>query len=205
MTPTLFSSKDVQGLYSKHQDKLEQYVDLLLWWNQKINLVSRDVSRETINKHIEHSLIASFFLEGSEKVLDTGTGGGLPGIPLSILHPQIPFILNDIQMKKGAALRQMTSELGLSHVSIHISSIDQMILEEPVTVVSKHAFKIKDLMPALKKVQWRDIVLLKGLLDIDLELGYLTQVEASVLNLHEVMEDEWYKGKGLLRVRRIER
>lgn len=203
MKHTAFSAEEVRNLYQEHTDRFDQYTELLLWWNNKINLVSRDVPRETIQKHIEHSLLLSFFLDTHRLTLDTGTGGGLPGIPLAIVNPESKFVLNDIQLKKGAAIRQMVSELGLANVSVQIKSIDQVVLEEPVTVVSKHAFKLKELVPALQKVHWKEMILLKGLLDIDLELGYLSAGDAGVVNLHEFMKDDWYKGKGLLRVENL--
>ncbi|NIQ07107.1 MAG: 16S rRNA (guanine(527)-N(7))-methyltransferase RsmG, partial [Candidatus Korarchaeota archaeon] len=71
-------------LYSDHEKEMEVYLDALLEWNEKINLVSRNVSRETVREHIIHSLlpIPLGLIQWHDKWIDSGTGGGLPGIPL---------------------------------------------------------------------------------------------------------------------------
>ena len=77
------------------------YSDQLLWWNKKINLISRDVSHETVVEHIKHSLLlsTSYWFKKAKKIIDTGSGGGLPGIPLAMCFPEKQFILNDIVSK----------------------------------------------------------------------------------------------------------
>lgn len=200
MIETGFTSNDIQRLYSEHEEKLESYAELLLWWNSKLNLVSRDVSRETLKKHIEHSLTLAPFLTGSKTVLDTGTGGGLPGIPLAICSSGVTYILNDIQLKKGAALRQMVFDLGLNNVTPDIKDISQVRIENRVLVVSKHAFKLDYLIPAMSNINWSELIMLKGLDDVVQELNYFSDIKAQVIDLYDLMKDEWYKGKGILRL-----
>jgi 16S rRNA (guanine527-N7)-methyltransferase len=103
----------------KHE-KLEAYRDLLLQWNERINLISRkDVDNIELH-HILHSLaiakIISFLPDS--RVLDVGTGGGLPGIPLAILFPETEFVLIDRIGKKVDAVKSMIADLKISNVSV---------------------------------------------------------------------------------------
>jgi 16S rRNA (guanine527-N7)-methyltransferase len=89
-------------LSSIKKKQLEKFNNLIKVWNQKINLVSRkDIENFEIN-HIIHSISISKyidFIDGSD-IMDLGTGGGLPGIPLSIIFPSVNFHLVDSKKKK---------------------------------------------------------------------------------------------------------
>lgn len=99
---------------------LASYAELLREWNAKINLVSRkDVDRiET--KHLAHSLMATKFLRLMPKasLLDVGTGGGMPGIPLAICYPTANFTLIDSIAKKIVAVEDMVARLGLKNITV---------------------------------------------------------------------------------------
>lgn len=96
-------------------EKLEAiYTD----WNAKINVISRKDIQELYTKHVLHSLgIAKVmeFLPGAS-ILDVGTGGGFPGIPLAILYPETNFYLVDIIAKKIRVVNEVIKELGLTNV-----------------------------------------------------------------------------------------
>ncbi len=104
-------------ILTDHQVRLfEHYVELLLDWNRKINLVSRKDEDQIWANHILHSVSILFKLRlcVGEPILDLGTGGGLPGIPLKILLPDSPIILLDATHKKVEAIRDMVQRLELS-------------------------------------------------------------------------------------------
>ena len=97
---------------------LERYVGLLLDWNGKINLISRRDQENVWFAHMVHSASPWFFVDLAPglRVLDLGTGGGLPGIPLAILRPDLKLTLLDSIRKKVDAVGQMAGELGLANV-----------------------------------------------------------------------------------------
>jgi 16S rRNA (guanine527-N7)-methyltransferase len=107
---------------------LEQYCELLRDWNSKINLVSRkDMDRLEI-KHLAHCLTITKFLRLMPKtqVLDVGTGGGLPGIPMAICYPQAKFTLMDSIAKKVMVVEDMASKLRLSNVSVRRGRVEEL-------------------------------------------------------------------------------
>ena len=101
-------------------EQLDQYVKLLLEWNKKINLISRKDEENVWNYHILHSVSPLFKLkvmEGS-RIVDIGTGGGLPGIPLKILQPDISLLCLDATGKKVNSVLQIVNELKLKSVDV---------------------------------------------------------------------------------------
>jgi len=94
-------------------ERLDQYSNLLLTWNEKVNLVSRAASHSAILSHIIHSLSVLFKIEipGGFRLLDLGTGGGLPGIPISIARPDLVITLIDSIGKKTTAVVSILNQL----------------------------------------------------------------------------------------------
>jgi 16S rRNA (guanine527-N7)-methyltransferase len=101
-------------------EQLERYVNLLIDWNKKINLISRKDEENVWTYHILHCVSILFKLNISEgcKIVDIGTGGGLPGIPLKILRPDISFLCLDATRKKTNAVLQMVDELKITSINI---------------------------------------------------------------------------------------
>jgi 16S rRNA (guanine527-N7)-methyltransferase len=101
-------------------EQLEHYVNLLLDWNKKINLISRKDEENIWTYHILHCISPLFKIKifKGTKMVDIGTGGGLPGIPLKILRPDISLLCLDATRKKANAVLQMVTELKLNDVEI---------------------------------------------------------------------------------------
>jgi 16S rRNA (guanine527-N7)-methyltransferase len=101
---------------------LEQYASLLKEKNQVVNLISRKDEENILEKHILHSLsiampaIAGFTLSAGSKVFDIGAGGGLPGIPLKIVRPDLFVVLCDSIAKKINAVNEFIEQLGLNGI-----------------------------------------------------------------------------------------
>ncbi len=125
----------------------ELYAD----WNQKINIISRKDFSSLYEKHVLHSLgIAKFirFTEGSE-ILDVGTGGGFPGIPLAIFFPEIRFHLVDSIGKKIKVVNGVAEALKLQNVSAEQIRAEQ-IKGKYDFVVSRAVTRLPEFVPWVK-------------------------------------------------------
>jgi len=108
-----FLRKDLNIYNEKVINEFSLYNDLLLDWNKKINIISR--KQENIEKNILDSVffLSKHNLKGNECVIDVGTGGGFPGIPLKILYPGIKLTLLDSTQKKINAVDDIIRKMNL--------------------------------------------------------------------------------------------
>lgn len=127
----LFLKAITLELLNKHfpdltEDQLKKFQDLeglYQHWNAQINVISRKDMDQFFNHHVLHSLAIGLFttFNPGATVLDVGTGGGFPGIPLAILFPEVTFHLVDSIGKKIKVVKAVTESLGLQNVtSAHI-------------------------------------------------------------------------------------
>ena len=120
-------------------------------WNNQINVISRKDIDQLFERHVLHSLgIAKVisFLPG-EKVLDVGTGGGFPGIPLAILFPETQFCLVDSIGKKIKVVNEVATALGLTNVKAFHKRAEE-INEKFDFVVSRAVTRLKEFHPWVK-------------------------------------------------------
>ena len=113
---------------SSQKDQFAALETLYKDWNEKINVISRKDTESLYEKHILHSLgIAKVMAFADDtKVLDIGTGGGFPGIPLAILFPNVQFTLVDSIGKKIAVVNGVAESLGLANVTAHHMRAEQL-------------------------------------------------------------------------------
>tara|TARA_X000000368_G_scaffold212700_2_gene168039 strand:- start:92 stop:739 length:648 start_codon:yes stop_codon:yes gene_type:complete len=99
---------------------LETWVDLLKEWNKKINLISRKDIEALEERHLMHCLAVTnvLKLKPGAQILDVGTGGGLPGLPMAICYPEAQFTLIDSIGKKVNAVADISDSLGLKNVEV---------------------------------------------------------------------------------------
>jgi 16S rRNA (guanine527-N7)-methyltransferase len=128
--------------------QFDQLYDLYSFWNAQINVISRKDIDELYERHILHSLgIAKFCtFKPGESVLDVGTGGGFPGIPLAILFPQTSFHLVDSIGKKIKVVNEVAAALGLQNVKASHLRAEQ-VNEKFDFVVSRAVTRLIDFYP----------------------------------------------------------
>ena len=104
----------------EYQDKLEKLADIILEWNEKINVTAVRDRSEFMKKNVEDSLEILKLPEfaDAKRVLDLGTGGGFPGLPLAIACPDKDFFLLDSVAKKLKVVASAAGELGLENVDV---------------------------------------------------------------------------------------
>jgi 16S rRNA (guanine527-N7)-methyltransferase len=113
-------------LDSQSIDQIANYVSELLGANTKVNLTSITNMEEVAEKHILDSLIPAKFLPVNASVLDLGTGGGFPGIPLKIFMPSLSVSLVDSSRKKINFLKYVTRVLNLKNISAHQYRVEEL-------------------------------------------------------------------------------
>lgn len=133
--------------------RLELYKRLLLSWDEKINLIGPE-AREHLDEHVLEAVIAAEILRPAGDVLDFGSGGGLPSIPMAIVSPQARFHLVEADQKKWAFLKHVVRECSLSAV-VYGDRLDRVLKRFPPAlrfslVVSRAVGRAEEWLPSLK-------------------------------------------------------
>lgn len=127
------------ALPAQAQEKLLAYVVLLYKWNRTYSLTALREQDKAVSHHLLDSLAVLLFVpEG--RLLDVGSGGGMPGIPLAIARPELSVTLLDSNSKKSAFLQQAAIELGLPNISVHGGRVEQYHPAIGFSAITSRAF-----------------------------------------------------------------
>ncbi|GAA5022926.1 16S rRNA (guanine(527)-N(7))-methyltransferase RsmG [Massilia kyonggiensis] len=122
------------------QDKLMNYLALMFKWNAVYNLTSLRDPMQMVTHHLLDSLAAVPAFAAAQNVLDVGSGGGLPGIVLAIVRPDMKVSMIDTVHKKTAFLTQVKAELGLANVTVYTARVEQLQVSDKFDVITSRAF-----------------------------------------------------------------
>ena len=184
--------------------KLSTFEKLIREWNKKINLVSRkDVENFQIN-HVIHSLSISklIFFKPKTKILDIGTGGGLPGIPLAIIFPEADFHLVDRKKKKMDVLVDIIKKLDLNNVKIEACDAKD-ILDKYDFILNRAVSSTENILSICKnKLSIENfnkigngIICLKG---GDLKRELINIKDFDIIKLNEIFSEPFFETKKIL-------
>jgi len=187
-------------------EKLQHFSNFLTNWNSKINLISRkDISNIELH-HIIHSLAVLKFFEFPKgtNIIDVGTGGGFPGVPLAIMLPEVNFVLIDSIKKKVEALKNIVSNLKLNNCEVfcirseNIHEKFDFVMGRAVSNLNdfikstKHLIKEKKINENLNP----GIIYLKGG-ELENELKTI-KANLKIFSIYDVIKEEFFYGKYIL-------
>lgn len=190
------------NITDEQRSQMEMLRPLYCEWNSKINVISRKDIENIYSHHVLHSLAIAKetrFTHGS-RILDFGTGGGFPGIPLAILFPDCHFKLIDRTGKKIKVVNEVACSLGLKNIEA-----EQISGEEEKGkydfVVSRAVMPLPDLMKIIKKniSDKQRNAIANGLLclkggNIDSEIHNYRHI-SQITDISKIFRGEWFKNK----------
>ncbi|WP_092110084.1 16S rRNA (guanine(527)-N(7))-methyltransferase RsmG [Prevotella sp. KH2C16] len=193
------------NLTDVQKQQFEQLGTLYGDWNSKINVISRKDIDNLYEHHVLHSLAIAEAIrfKAGTRVLDIGTGGGFPGIPLAIMFPDCQFKLIDGTGKKVRVAQEVANAIGLKNVvAEHLRGEDEK--EKFDFVVSRAVMPLPDLIKMVCKNISKEqrnalpngIITLKGG-NLDDELKSFRKI-ADVMPIAEWFDEEWFKEKNVI-------
>ena len=212
---TTYSSTDNQNmdiirkyftdLTDQQMDHFDRLGSLYKEWNSKINVISRKDIEQLYERHILHSLSIAKIIQFNPgtTVLDVGTGGGFPGIPLAILFPQTSFLLVDSIAKKIKVVNEVASALNLHNVKaehLRVEGVKQkfdFVVSRAVTAFPAFYAMVENKVAKQSNNDLPNgILYLKGG-DFEQEIsGFRPWI--NIYNLHNYFEEEYFQTKSLI-------
>lgn len=193
------------NLTERQKEQLDSLFELYMEWNSRINVISRKDITNLYEHHVLHSLsIAKIvnFRKGT-KVLDFGTGGGFPGIPLAIMFPECSFKLIDGTGKKIRVAQEVATAIGLTNCTPeHLRGEEEKGKFD--FVVSRAVMQLPDLMKIVRKnisnvhrnALPNGVICLKGG-DVQEETRPFKNI-VEITDISGFFTEEWFKGKHII-------
>jgi len=185
--------------------QVSQLDELYRSWNERINVISRKDIDNLYLHHVLHSLSIARFLpmKPGTKVLDMGTGGGFPGIPLAILFPEVSFTLVDSIAKKIKVVQAISDSLGLKNITARWSRVEDLrttfdfVVSRAVTTFPEFVAQVhKRIAPDGFNEIPNGMIYLKGG-DIDEEISRYKE-KARVQPISAYFSDEFFQTKKII-------
>lgn len=183
--------------------KFKELEELYKEWNSRINVISRKDIEDLYLKHVLHSLSIAKFIsfKKNTSILDVGTGGGFPGIPLAIIFPDCNFLLVDSINKKINVVKEISNTLKLTNVSYNAIRVEKLktkhdfIVSRAVTRMNKFRNLVKGLISNKNDNKIKNgIIYLKG--------GDLTEemmnIKHQKVNISDYFDEEFFETKKIV-------
>lgn len=192
-------------IHTKQKEQLAALQDVYAYWNERINLISRKDIENLYERHILHSLSIAKVIDfvPNTKILDVGTGGGFPGIPLAIMFPQIKLHLIDSVGKKIKVVEAVTEALKLTNVSYEQIRAED-VKDQFDFVVSRAVTQLPEFTKWVRgKIRKKSfnkltngIIYLKGgdVLEEIIGIGK----KYKIFEIEELFEEEFFKSKKII-------
>jgi len=189
-------------------EKIDALEPIYRDWNEKINVISRKDIDSLYEKHVLHSLSIAKVIKFSPgtKVMDVGTGGGFPGIPLSIIFPETRFLLIDSVGKKIKVVKSVAEKIGLKNVEVRQQRAETVcdnfdfIVSRAVTSFPLFVSWVKDKIESKQRNEiGNGILYLKGG-DFENEIKPFGK-KAHVYNLQDFFEEKFFETKKIIHLR----
>ena len=196
-------SKYFQNLTNDQINKLEKLESLYKYWNSKINVISRKDIDDLYLKHVLHSLSIAKLISfnNNTSILDVGTGGGFPGIPLAILFPNCRFLLVDSINKKINVVSEIAKSLELTNVNYQATRVELLkskhdfIVSRAVTKMDKFKKLVKGkISTEHNNLLKNGIIYLKGG-DLKEEMKNITH---QMFNISDFFSEEFFETKKIV-------
>ena len=195
------------------QNQIEQFTqlgDLYNFWNQQINVISRKDMDNFYLHHVLHSLSIAKIVEfkAFTEIMDAGTGGGFPGIPLAIMFPETKFYLVDSVGKKIKVVNEVVQSLGLKNVEAEQLRMEQVNRTFDF-IISRAVTSLPDFLRwtsyKFHNKSFNDIpngiLYIKGG-DVQKELKEIKKFKKKVFNIPDFFKDEFFETKNVVHIYR---
>jgi 16S rRNA (guanine527-N7)-methyltransferase len=195
------------NISEKQKEQFAALYDLYVDWNSKINVISRKDIENLYTHHVLHSLAIAKLIQFTDgtQIMDVGTGGGFPGVPLAILFPECNFLLVDSIGKKIRVATEVSNAIGLENIQFRHCRAEE-VKEKFDFVVSRAVMPLPDLVKIIRKNISKEqhnalpnglICLKGGNLDSELQ-PFKKTAEADDLSMY--FEEEYFKTKKIVYV-----